>query len=100
MRISDWSSDVCSSDLHLRLGDKRPQLTSEGGVPAVLVFVELRLQRRAQSHDVKNADRQLELLSRNLLVLVQGGKDHVAPRLGDDRHETLDRKSTRLISSH
>src|SRR3546814_9073399 len=22
MRISDWSSDVCSSDLHLRLGDR------------------------------------------------------------------------------
>src|SRR3546814_14608426 len=85
-RVPNWFGERRRRQTHLRLGDKRPQLTSEGGVPAVLVFVELRLQRRAQSHDVKKADRQLELPSRHLLVLVQGGKDHAAQRLGGARH--------------
>src|SRR3546814_6133839 len=38
MRISDWSSDVCSSDLHLLTGEHRPagERDAAGGVVAAV----------------------------------------------------------------
>src|SRR3546814_12578531 len=35
--VPNWFGERRRRQTHLRLGDKRPQLTSEGGVPAVLV---------------------------------------------------------------
>src|SRR3546814_12922246 len=36
MRISDWSSDVCSSDLEVGMSSKFKDLRHEAGVPALL----------------------------------------------------------------
>src|SRR3546814_7255963 len=97
MRMSDWSSDVCSSDLHVA------ELRVKGIV------------RRAQDGDVKG-DVGLE----RIVLAALGGRHTVEPvadplklfglselcrergRLGLDRDAPLveDRKSTRLNSSH
>src|SRR3546814_9258665 len=107
MRISDWSSDVCSSDLR-KVGDgERPR-------------VEDRMHERGVGEErlAKNEDRDRDQYG--------GGSDGAAPGqrrcmqiadieevedLRDDEHvddhrarnfeaAPLDRKSTRLNSSH
>src|SRR3546814_17365083 len=52
MRISDWSSDVCSSDLFERVGvhrvEHRPHLGQRGGVIARIIGLRAeQLERRA-----------------------------------------------------
>src|SRR3546814_1386634 len=105
MRISDWSSDVCSSDLRdrvvdvvgleadeaekvegvrvLRIPFEHPAVKLLGvGQPSLSVQLDAALQRLLGRHlrQMRRADR---------LLLGLGG----APAL-------LDRKSTRLNSSH
>src|SRR3546814_9364910 len=98
MRISDWSSDVCSSDLQLVLGDglaqpfgfarRRARGRRQRGVDllqrraGLALEVELPLRRIAVAELV----HLLELLAG---VDVHHGEGHMA-----------DRKSTRLNSSH
>src|SRR3546814_10932204 len=43
MRISDWSSDVCSSDLHLTtvLGDHVEKVVHHARIGAVLAYLEV-----------------------------------------------------------
>src|SRR3546814_2411098 len=54
MRISDWSSDVCSSDLHSALSDLRPQ-------PAAVFLrpeaVYPRLLRGLAAREYRDGDR-------------------------------------------
>src|SRR3546814_16164776 len=38
MRISDWSSDVCSSDLHLMIWNINPAAVRVGKLPMIFVF--------------------------------------------------------------
>src|SRR3546814_10076239 len=120
MRISDWSSDVCSSDLFLQLlafGNK--------GADAGL-GVETGNARAARAHAFRQrslrAEFQLKLarqiLALELLVLTNIGTDHftdlaraqqlaqalairarIIRRDGEILHPR-DRKSTRLNSSH
>src|SRR3546814_7335228 len=102
MRISDWSSDVCSSDLQIRgIGQVR--------IPG-------RLQRRRLTRLVLGV--AAPQIGQNLVVsgvfslidqffMPPGGADLVARRdkqlngrLGADHGADIDRKSTRLNSSH
>src|SRR3546814_1335037 len=91
MRISDWSSDVCSSDLH----DRAHFAISAYGIDRDFELGEhLRIHRIArfrpierQMHDAAIARRQ------------QGLEDEIA-HVGPYRRATPDRKSTRLNSSH
>src|SRR3546814_7691270 len=76
MRISDWSSDVCSSDLLARLGRGR-----DVGAPAGEGLVH-------GGHPVQ--DR----------LVVGEVLDALAVDLVGHAHLHLDRKSTRLNSSH
>src|SRR3546814_16522799 len=50
MRISDWSSDVCSSDLNIQCGDERvsavPHGCGEAGEIALLPQCPVRVDRR------------------------------------------------------
>src|SRR3546814_3892166 len=97
MRISDWSSDVCSSDLvlahHLSkvVARAREGRTDDGNVVFELV--------RRQSV----AELGIDLLAPKRRV----GLDHWTPlrverlvRLPASDDEAVDRKSTRLNSSH
>src|SRR3546814_8315871 len=97
MRISDWSSDVCSSDLDT--GD---------GVELVEGVVEAQLgdggagDRREQGAPQRIAQRVaeagLQRADREALTVVLGLADRLDGGALDDEH--VDRKSTRLNSSH
>src|SRR3546814_10193627 len=90
MRISDWSSDVCSSDLR----DVHEEITPVGEAVVHLLQgmndeVDRRLERLV---DRKLADEpvfelapEIDLLGETLII---------------DDDEKVDRKSTRLNSSH
>src|SRR3546814_4798021 len=99
MRISDWSSDVCSSDLH-----------REGSLAAAA-----RLQQLAEpGDDAQRVERALAGVRRQRMAalpvlrrLHQGADDFAAAVVADlDQPRAFlavvvgDRKSTRLNSSH
>src|SRR3546814_4242833 len=98
MRISDWSSDVCSSDLLRALGHPPPlRLGGRGLGDRLLLLQGLARQRRP-------AGRRRAMILFPAIDL----KDGQAVRLlrGDMASATVfnedpaDRKSTRLNSSH
>src|SRR3546814_6757099 len=106
MRISDWSSDVCSSDLALGLG-LHLQLRV---APALLLAAGLDAQRRERIElgriDPERPLHQLPVTRPLLglkppfprLPLVERG---ISARLHlGGHHARVDRKSTRLNSSH
>src|SRR3546814_1276775 len=101
MRISDWSSDVCSSDLHLprradsRITDTRIELDAlhrpdpaERPAPAGLLCTdgERRTLERADAARAHRLD----------VVRAHGA----VSKAGRDDRTGVDRKSTRLNSSH
>src|SRR3546814_9247462 len=115
MRISDWSSDVCSSDLALRGERLQPPLVE------VARMVERRAQARMREQD--RIFRQFEqLVERGVGRMARVDDDTEAVHFGDpllaERAQPLpaplagraigelivlrmqDRKSTRLNSSH
>src|SRR5437016_13188226 len=88
--VSDWSSDVCSSDLHPQLADelvvshedhlparrRRDDPLAHQGAPEALHEVEIR------RHLVGPVDRERELLR---VVIERAERDAEAPRLGRRR---------------
>src|SRR3546814_13000539 len=73
MRISDWSSDVCSSDLHILTNDARLGLTRS--LNRALSADKGRLIARQDADDVSLAERlacQVEWLDSNPAVGVLG----------------------------
>src|SRR3546814_6811120 len=98
MRISDWSSDVCSSDLEREILFPRLLLGlgvwRAGTVPLRdLLLVQMDWAWRAEPHRTA------------LLVRAAGAEDALRTMLRKSRPEDLetldrDRKSTRLNSSH
>src|SRR3546814_1774313 len=124
MRISDWSSDVCSSDLFERIivpdhdvaGAARAQRPDaalhadgargyaadrgEGLIPAQ----PARARHARQPDEVARILRRIAHLVR--VIIVEHADRHIdarglePPRVRLRRTELLDRKSTRLNSSH
>src|SRR3546814_2682881 len=103
LRISDWSSDVCSSDLNTSVGFGFPQAVRAfmRADPDVIVLGEVR--------DVETARNAIKAADTGHLVLATlhtGSILGAISRLRDlevPPHELrylLDRKSTRLNSSH
>src|SRR3546814_2631541 len=92
MRISDWSSDVCSSDLQSRI----PEAVVIGPLP---VIFEFRLVARlvVRGVEIMRAGRQARLHDRQVLIGKGEVDDMRRAGLADERR---DRKSTRLNSSH
>src|SRR3546814_8371302 len=103
MRISDWSSDVCSSDLRLHLAAVLLALKS---LLRLLIVVELALDPLAGAvEDVDDAPG--EILKVGFDPCVDQAGDQRVEHLGDGaagdaivRQGAIDRKSTRLNSSH
>src|SRR3546814_5321589 len=107
MRISDWSSDVCSSDRALFEADRQPVV--RGAQPAqqeqqedeqageLQAFLERAQQAIAQSLDAAD----LRLHAAEHLDADRAGEEHDG---GADQQRAVealeDRKSTRLNSSH
>src|SRR3546814_8532335 len=106
MRISDWSSDVCSSDLRDLITHARA-FTAVEAIP----FVDGEHHRAATLRDQTH---QLGVLLADIALRIDDRDDHVRAldrrqRLDDRelfdgfpdaRLATEDRKSTRLNSSH
>src|SRR3546814_2795067 len=99
MRISDWSSDVCSSDLEAAEG------RSQAALKAMSKEAEVRID------PFQRADRFVEgwqQLQRQREELVRDGDLRGAKRVSQEmtgmakslERDAQDRKSTRLNSSH
>src|SRR3546814_4772382 len=111
MRISDWSSDVCSSDLPVELEARqalaRRRLESlasgDGGVEiSESVFERLDLANLAATVGVVGPAQPGFVLRRQFLGIGRQ-RDEIQPQPRRERvaiGERLDRKSTRLNSSH
>src|SRR3546814_8481028 len=116
MRISDWSSDVCSSDLTVTWANALefliPLLLSIGFLPflyAWIIYVtyndvlaglsafglDKKLVPRARWLAITRIRTDLELLERWRRVIQQ-----TRPANRKELDHSLDRKSTRLNSSH
>src|SRR3546814_4902048 len=102
MRISDWSSDVCSSDLHAAAGPGvKAEVVVAGRQPAH--------GREMSAAEAQRIDRCFPPLARTVDgEHVAAGIAGVADQLGEHAlagevervGAVLDRKSTRLNSSH
>src|SRR3546814_1366911 len=97
MRISDWSSDVCSSDL---LADLGPHLIDRAlvlfGMPHAITADVLAQRDAAQVDDYF----ELTLDYGTMRAVLSASTLVAAPRPRFAVHGTGDRKSTRLNSSH
>src|SRR3546814_6645050 len=104
MRISDWSSDVCSSDLPQMYGGADGSQLAHGAIPAPLGFVtERNSLRRKYEWDGTGRHKMLDAYGAG-----HGATQGAAPGLDGAvrlvEREMLaagiDQKSTRLNSSH
>src|SRR3546814_5858947 len=97
MRISDWSSDVCSSDLRAAAIEQAVQVDVDHAPPAIeRIFVH----RRRRPGDARRADENIDLAERGG---AGGGGSLDRGGIGDVERLDIaraDRKSTRLNSSH
>src|SRR3546814_6666932 len=100
MRISDWSSDVCSSDLLARLDQQVVH-----GLVAELAVIQTALAGHILEHIAAGIDParparlgQLEVAARH--GRLQGRELHGPQAYVEARFAAQDRKSTRLNSSH
>src|SRR3546814_2914949 len=60
MRISDWSSDVCSSDLADQAFDHRARLRTDAGHAALLAAPEGRRQQDENGEQLEPAEQHAE----------------------------------------
>src|SRR3546814_7178312 len=111
MRISDWSSDVCSSDLLQRRLRRHPRQQRKASmtIPQKRHIVSNLKIKEISSVDnpaqvgatavlIKRADGDLTEIRKNAAAVAAGEQ----PKFGvaDYEDAMLDRKSTRLNSSH
>src|SRR3546814_10152404 len=108
MRISDWSSDVCSSDLDVRM----PEILAPARIGSVRdvqnLAVRLILRRRGVDFEWAEAPRKGDMLfgrdelvaKEDDLVREQRGADFGDGRVILFAGEVEERKSTSLNSSH
>src|SRR3546814_6893033 len=110
MRISDWSSDVCSSDLALVRLRLAPATDLSSDLPDLLLVVAGDLDRRViRGLDLDPfGDRKVDImavaklqLQITALSIRTIADDSDFQNLGEAfGHASTDRKSTRLNSSH
>src|SRR3546814_7266959 len=105
MRISDWSSDVCSSDLSVALDIalelRRPIAGIRLGNPSCTTCVMLMPEAAVDEDDLAAGAEDDVGFARQILAMqpeaVAQGMDHPSDKQFRRR---ADRKSTRLNSSH
>src|SRR3546814_1793673 len=113
MRISDWSSDVCSSDLVTPAGDKkRISYVEEGSFLAKMLNVPIDVKGRLSPKDTTKflrlgRHKQSNTLQCGEIFFHPTEERYLTPReymrlhgFPDDYALMGDRKSTRLNSSH
>src|SRR3546814_1870511 len=104
MRISDWSSDVCSSDLEVAVRAER----NDHSARVLVRRIDEGPEYGGDPEQTRNRDLEqsvfLEKVGRALQIAVKmptwsGVADHVGLALTPEG-KSQDRKSTRLNSSH
>src|SRR3546814_2428544 len=110
MRSSDWSSDVCSSDLITPQGDLliggKEVATDEAQRALLLEYRAGIIAVAAAGTDIgmKGADFGLRTAGKALRGVFSGNSDEIEAEIEADAREfeaqARDRKSTRLNSSH
>src|SRR3546814_3617415 len=90
MRISDWSSDVCSSDLH-RAGDRHGIFQQTPN--------ETTLCRKPFAHHAESGDHQVELFRGHLVGRIDRGADGVGKRLDRSLQLEIDTGNHQSTSS-
>src|SRR3546814_9909628 len=114
MRISDWSSDVCSSDLLLNIGEEDLKGTSELKEAATLLrgatYLPMRFEGFTEGDKLGRGDADVIVtdgFSGNIALKTIEGTARMVTDLLRRSFESslrsklgLDRKSTRLNSSH
>src|SRR3546814_6896792 len=103
MRISDWSSDVCSSDLFARSNEESLKSVFDEAVVSRLADL-----KTASEEAVAAAQGAAERLARQMLTIadttasVEARIAEVNTQVEEQNKEEFsrDRKSTRLNSSH
>src|SRR3546814_2035499 len=101
MRISDWSSDVCSSDLILQARRREFGARQEGRIGRALRELVPRADGEAVVAAVDAVAHGGTERARDLPLVLDGEIGDAAPRIEPiGPEEGLDRKSTRLNSSH
>src|SRR3546814_5496263 len=103
MRISDWSSDVCSSDLEIIVtAQKREQSLNSVGLTVTAISGEALAERNLTSlQEIASASPGLNFTTSpsNTPILTIRGVGFDSRNLGATP-SVRDRKSTRLNSSH
>src|SRR3546814_10170204 len=105
MRISDWSSDVCSSDLEERWKTDEAAIKEElERLGAAYISADAQSSNEKQIADIEG------LIARgaNALIVLAQDAEAVVPAISRAQaegipvvgYDRLDRKSTRLNSSH
>src|SRR3546814_16371555 len=92
MRISDWSSDVCSSDLYARIRTVKSDLTGPSGAPSATA-VEERVRAEARIRDIETLVAGLEEAAGRLQTLSDelGGLLEDLQKLPSDKMSEPDR---------
>src|SRR3546814_1770583 len=110
MRISDWSSDVCSSDLNpgcvvFAGGPEVGELLAFGDVDDHVVVTGVLADDHAFIYFITGVDKESAAVLELVNPVGGGGSfvhgdEYSAHALGNIAAHGLDRKSTRLNSSH
>src|SRR3546814_7045499 len=98
MRISDWSSDVCSSDLPRKRRSMSPQAQINAAMCALMREVRLLLSPAQSTAREHIAESRQERAKAALRQWRKAGR--MPPFSGRRQPRKADRKSKRLNSSH
>src|SRR3546814_4161297 len=78
MRISDWSSDVCSSDLVTKAGDitgaMKTCALAFGGVDIIVNNAGLSISKSLEDHTEKDWDILYDVLVKGQFLVTQGAE--------------------------
>src|SRR3546814_7994376 len=99
MRISDWSSDVCSSDLYARIRTVKSDLTGPSGAPSATA-VEERVRAEARIRDIETLVAGLEEAAGRLQTLSDelGGLLEDLQKLPSDKMSETERAKLAAVT--
>src|SRR3546814_5180211 len=109
MRISDWSSDVCSSDLSIGFYTVMAYPQADGDQFAIRHFANPNVTYLSRATGVANQSDNVRSLNQSMPIIatfratvtpVSGLFPWTNAFNGDSVSDILDRQSTRLNSSH
>src|SRR3546814_4923304 len=100
MRISDWSSDVCSSDLHQSGGDAdHDQRRPQGGPGARIARRQLRIEARECEDDRDlHQLRRLEIDNAEVEPALAAAADEAQQLDPDQQHDRSEEHTSELQS--